>query len=444
MRTNKKRIIGLLLIGLPLCLAAQAPKDSVLRFSLAEAKAYALANSPVIKNAELDLTSAKRKIWETSAIGLPQLSGKYSYSYMIKIPTIYKQFAMAGSGGQAVDLNTLKATSTLDITASQLIFSGSYIVGLQTAKVYKGLSELGLTKSQRDLNESVTNSYLLVLVASENKDLIDSTYSNTLKNLNTVQRMYQQGMIEETDVDQLQLAANTLKNTADLLAWQVEITERLLKFQLGADLSSRLILTDSIKGYINSLDNNSLLVQDFVVENNVDFRLMDTQAKLMKLNLMLNKSAFLPDVAGFYQHDKNFNTKAISFTPPDLVGLSVSIPLFSSGMRLARVSQARILYEKTLNTKQQTSDGLKVSYEQSKSNYLASVNKYNVSKENLKLSEKIYNKSLLKYKEGVISSLELTQAQNQYLQSQTSYYSSILELTSSKAALEKILSKYNQ
>jgi outer membrane protein TolC len=152
----------------------------------------------------------------------------------------------------------------------------------------------------------------------------------------------------------------------------------------------------------------------------------------------------LPDVAAFYQHEKNFNTKALSFTPIDLVGLSINIPIFSSGQRLARVSQARISYEKALNTQQQVADGLKVNYEQTKSSYISSMDNYNVASENLHLSENIYKRSLIKYREGVISSIELTQTQNQYIQIQSNYYSAIINLASARIKLEKLLKSAKQ
>jgi outer membrane protein len=225
-----------------------------------------------------------------------------------------------------------------------------------------------------------------------------------------------------------------------LLNRQAIIAQRLLKFQLGCDLDAAIVLTDSISSLVNGSYNNNLLLQSFSVENNVEYKLMDTQSRLMKMNLNLNKTAFLPDIAGYYQHDKNFNSKAISFTPPDIFGLSISIPIFSSGQRLARISQAKYQYQKALYSKQIAADGLKLSYEETHSAYISAIDKYKTAKENLNLANKIYTRSLVKFSQGMISSIDLTQTQNQYIQSQTSYYGSILELTSAKAKLEKLLS----
>jgi outer membrane protein TolC len=251
--------------------------------------------------------------------------------------------------------------------------------------------------------------------------------------------MYGQGFVEETDVDQLQITVNNLKNTAEVINQQAGIAERLLKFQLGCSLDQPIRLTDSLSTLATNLADVGILLQNFNVSQQVDYQLLETQAKLMKLNLRLNQSAFLPEVAAFYQHDKNFNTKAITFTPPDLIGVQVNIPIFSSGMRLARVSQARISYEKALINQQQVAQSLQIGFEDAKAKYLAALNSYTTARDNFKLAEKVYNRSWIKYREGTISSIELTQAQNQYIQSQTNYFNALLELNNARTKIEKML-----
>jgi len=438
---RKKILILSLFLGISSVIFSQSVSDSVLILSLAEAKAYALANSPIIKSSALDVEAAKKKIWETTAIGLPQVSAKYSYSYIITLPEIYKQFAAMGSGGPGaqVNLDDLRTSSTLDVTVSQLLFSGSYLVGLQTSRVYRDLSELSLSKSKQDLAESVTNTYLLVLISRENQRLIDSIYRNTVSLLESMKSMYAQGFIEETDVDQLQITVNNLKSTLEVVNQQTGIAERLLKFQLGCPFDQTIRLTDSLPKLAVNMADPGILLQNFNAKQQVEYQLLETQTKLMKLNLKLNQSAFLPEVAAFYQHDKNFNTKAITFTPHDLVGVQVNIPIFSSGMRLARVSQARISYEKALINQQQAEQNLQIGFEDAKAKYLASLNSYTTAQDNFKLAEKVYNRSWIKYRQGTISSVELTQVQNQYIQSQTNYFNALLELNKARTKLEKML-----
>lgn len=458
----KKLIWTWLFYLVPITLAAQSDEDSILSLSLAEAKAYALENSPVVKNAALDVEAAKKKVWETTAIGLPQINASLSMSYMITAPTFYEQFIKPTLGDayskmspndrpadslafvneqyeKAID--DMRFSGTVDFTVSQLIFSGAYIVGLQTSKVYKSLSELAVSKSKQDIIESVANTYYLVLITKENKIITDSTLF-TMKQLKSdMEKMFQQGFIDETDLDQMNITVGNIQSLSDMLTRQVVLTENLFKYQIGADLTSKLILTENLPALvaINTVEVN--LLQGFIAEENVDYKLLDSQAKLMNLNVKLQKSAFLPDIAAFYQHEEVINNKSFTFTPPDLIGLKVSLPLFTSGSRLAKISQAKIGYQKAINTRDHAANGLKMDFENSRSTYLSSNDQFNIAQKNFELAKKIYKRTTIKYRSGMSSSLELTQAQNQYFQAQTAYYTALISYVNAKNKLEKILSK---
>jgi len=447
---------------------AQKTSDSIMSFSLQQALAYTLQNSPVIKNANLDLESAKKKIWETTAIGLPQVNSKLSYSYQLTIPSLETEFtsltslgtwmygadqALAGLTSNpnfghvpAPDPNQKVATEdqlrwglTYDITASEIIFNGAYLVGLQTAKIYKQLSEVSITKSQDDAAEQVSNAYYLVLIAQENKTILDTTYSNTEKIFNYITKMNGEGLAEETDVDQIQLTLSTIKNTCDMLTRQIEVAKNLLKFQMGIDINKNIELTDNLNSLLGSANFAELTLKNFKAENNSDYKLMDTQEKLNGLNVKLQKSAFLPDIVAFYTHEENFNKNSFSFTPPNLIGLSMNIPIFGSGMKFSRVNQAKIALEKAKNSKEEVMLGLQATYSNARASYITAFNTYLTKKQNVQLAEKIHNKNLVKYKEGIIGSLDLTMSQNQYLQAQAEYFTSIIDLTSAKSKLEKLL-----
>ncbi len=476
---GKKIMKRILVAGISLLLLSTSiwaqQTDSTLSFTLEQAQQYALQNSPVIKNANLDLESAKKKVWETTAMGLPQASAKYSYTYMLTVPEIVKSFSgsdfssignnigdiyqyigmLANGADGAVkhildsisnipqtpkkdNTDDVRWSSNIDFTVSQLIFSGAYIVGLQTSKVFKSLSEIGVTKSSNDLKESVSNAYFSILVMKENKEITDSSYMNVLKLYNDMQSMQKQGFIDETDVDQLSITVSNLKSASDMLARQVEIMENLLKFQIGLDLKRKIVLQDNIEGHLMKFEQN-IALKEFVVENYSDYQLLDAQAKMMNLNVKLQKSAFLPDIAAFYTYHKAMNTNALDFQAKDMVGISVSMPIFSSGQRLSKVSQARMGYQKAINTREQVATGLKIEFETTKSNYISAKEKYLTDKKNLEVSKRIYNRSIIKYKNGTISSTELTQVQNQYFTTQGTYYSSLLSLINAENKLNKLL-----
>lgn len=446
---------------------SNAQKDTTLKVNLKETQDYAIKNSPLTKNAQLDLELAKKKIWETTAMGLPQVSAKLNATYMLTVPASIKSFSGLSNLGtwmygadqalsqlapgqgfgyypnpgtpEVVNENDLKWGATLDITATQLIFSGSYIVGLQTAKTFKSLSEIALTKSEKDLKQSVSSAYYLVLVAEENKKVLDSTYFNTEKLKYKMEQMYAQGFIEETDVDQMKLTLSNLNDSRMMVARQVEIAYNLLKFQIGLDLSSKIELTDKIETFVDENNLQELTIKPFVSANTPEVQLLESQERLSQLNVKYNQSTYLPDIAAFYVHDKNFNTHSLSFTAPDMIGLSVNIPIFSSGMKHARVQQARIALDKTRISKEQVSQGLILDHEKSKSDLLSALDKYKTSKENMRISDKIQKRTIIKYKEGLSSSTDITQVSNQYLQSMSSYFTAMMELLNAKSKIEKLL-----
>jgi outer membrane protein len=414
-------------------------KTDTLKLSVSQAQQFALENNQSILNANLDIEAAKKKVWETTAIGLPQASAKLAFSYSPELSPIVQQFI-----GPNANLDDVKWGMTGTITVSQLIFSGSYLVGLQSAQVYKSLSSLNQVKSKQDVLESVTNSYINVLIARENKLILDSTYSVLSKTFSDMKAMNKQGFIEETDLDQMQITVSTVKSSLDLITRMVDISEQLLKIQLGIDLDSPVLLTDSLAPIIDAVTIEQLVATDFIVENSVSYKMLDAQVKASQLLLKLKKSEFLPDIAGYYQYQKEFNDKAFSFTPPHIIGVQMNIPIFGSGSKLAKVSQAKVDLLKAQNTRTQMSNNLKLDYYSSKSSLMNAHDKYESETVNLKLAKRIYDKALIKYTNGVISGTDLNQIQNQYLTAQSNYYKALQDLIASKSKLEKVLTNSNE
>ena len=450
------RKICLVVVWLSICclsLFAKGEKEGKVSFSLEEAKEYALKNSYILKNSNADVLAAKKKVWETTAQGLPQVDASGSYTYMLKIPSALEQFANLGSligndeegegseNGSTINTDDIRYTATMDIKVTQLIFSGPYLVGLQASKTYRNISELMKTKNTHDVLESVTNSYVLVLVAEENKKILQTTLKNLKLTLQEVKAMYKEGFVEDTEVDQLRLSVQNVENSLSMLIRQEEIAERLLKFQIGMDITSPMDLTDNLDDLIDGMKIASMMDRQFDVTSNINYKLIDNQEKIAKLNLKLKRTEYLPTLAAFYNHQENFNDKAFNMNPSDLVGVSVTMPIFSSGMRKSKVNQAKIEYQKAKIDKQKATQGLILEYQQAKTEYLTSWDKYKNDKGSMELGKRIYDKTLIKYKEGVSSSLDLTQTQNQYLEAQGSYFNSVMELFKSSNKLEKVLRK---
>jgi len=467
---SNKDLIIFSLFFLVFSLKFNYAQDTIVqKFSLKEAQAYASKNNYTIKNAIKDINIARGKIRETTAIGLPQVSGSVSYNNMLDIPTMMlPDFLTPSIIGTNVRYGVLPSSyldsisygaaipvqfgtqhnASFSASISQLVFNGEYIVGLQAAKIFLELSQKSLTKSEMDIKEMVAQSYFLVLVAEENKKILKINYENLKKTLSETKEMYNEGFVEETDVDQLQLTTTNLKNILASVERQTKVAYRLLKFQMGLDLSQKIELTENLEDILNQANIQLLFVQEFDINGHIDYQLLKTQEGLSILNLKRQKSAYLPSMAAFFSYQKSALRREFDFFesgkdwyPTTILGFQLEVPIFSSGMKHFKVRQATEELDKIRNTKLQVEQGLLLEVEQARNDFSTAQEKYFNEKENMELSKKIYDKTLLKYQEGVSSSYELTQTQSQYVNTQSNYFNSIFEFLNARSKLEKILTK---
>ena len=431
-----------------------AQKDTVTVISLDDAQTYALENNTSILNAKLDVLASKKKVWETTAIGLPQVSAKAAYQNTFTVPTmnfpvtylkptpneLYPgvfNYELAYLDNE-VELG-VRENITADLTVSQLIFNGSYIVGLQASKTYKMLSEQMLVKSEKDVKELVANSYYLCLISEENLKNLDESLDNQISIQEEINSMYKVGFVEETDANQIELVVNNLTIARTSLERQTEIAYQLLKFQIGLPLDQEIELSNKLDDFIELLNSDDTENPGFDINKNIDYQLVNTQERLSYLNMKNIKAGFLPSLNAFYNHQEKLHEPNFNFSMPDMVGVNLAVPIFSSGQRLAQVSQAKIELEKTRNSRLQLEQSLQISYMQNLSNFQNAKDKFQHEKKNLKLAKSINDKTIIKYKEGVVSSMDLTQAQNQYLTAQSNYYKALFELLSSKNKLDRLI-----
>jgi outer membrane protein len=427
----------------------------VLKLSISEAQAYALQNNRTIQSAKIDVSSADKKVWETIASGLPQLSLAANYQHQFLIPelsfgpyldvnslptgTLTKDdFLNAYKASPAVPLG-VKNNTTFDFTLSQLIFSGEYIIGLQATRVFKEISEKNLVKAEAQTKESVAGTYSLVLVLGENVRVLNQSLKSIEQTYNDLSRMNQQGFNEETDVDQVKISMSNIKTLLNSLESQKEISLKLLKFQLGVDFTQLVVLTDSLPGIIKEGNMQYLSSPIFDLEKSVDYQMISNMEKVSALNLKREQSKYLPAVSAFYRRHEQTNQPSFNFAVKDVVGVSLSLPIFTSGQRNSKVSQARFDLEKSQLNKDNAGQGLIMEFETALSNYQTAFSNFTTNQESMTLSKKVYDKTVIKYHEGVASSFELTQNQNQFLTAESNYYNSVLSLLNAKAKLDRIL-----
>jgi outer membrane protein TolC len=459
----------LLLAIMVLCGAMTAIAQEPVKLSLQEALALASKNNTNILNSDLDLKIAQKKVWETIATGLPQISGKGTYQHIFKVPTMsfggstvlsntevpWNDATQSGtmssltlSTGEKIYLNSeagvpielaLKNSTTFDVTLSQLIFSGSYIVGLRATQVYYGLTKQNAEKTRLDVIETVTNTYTMIQLAEESKKILSQNLENINKTLYEISEMNKQGFLEKTDVDQLEVTANTIRNAMNQIDSNLNMAYRLLKIQLGMEDAEKIELTDSLESG-ESLTKSSLelITETFNLGQNIDYQLIQTSEKAAKLELDLAKSNYLPTIAGFYNHTEKLKAPAFDFAPKDLIGINLSLPIFSSGQRMSVVAQKRMALEKAKNTRMLVSSSLAMQASQYQNELKLKLEKYQNQKKSAELSNDIYQRTLEKYKQGMASSMDLMTSQNQYLSNLTDYYQSIYDVIGAKSKLEKM------
>ncbi|MGE0561258.1 MAG: TolC family protein [Flavobacteriales bacterium] len=432
-----------------LLFSATAQNEGV--FTLKQAQEYALKNNYQRVSAEKDVLIAKKKVMETTGIGLPQVTAEAQFQNFLDLPVSLVPASAFNPLAPKDEFAELKFgtdyNTTAKLTATQLLFDGSYIVGLQASRTYKSLTEKSLEKTELMVREDVAQAYYLGLVADVNLKILEEIVTSTSKLYEETQRIYQEGFVEEQSVDQLRLTLNNINNSLTEAKRQKEIALNLLKFQMGMELLTNISLADNIDVLLTAVDPSDALAKEFKAENHIENQIIKVNEDLMKLNLRKEKYAFAPQVAAFFNHQQqNMSNKFEVFSggkwyPSTLWGLSIKLPIISGGMRLAKVGQARLDYEKAMNTSKQVEQSLLLKVQQAKSNYTSSYSIYLNQKDGLQIAEKINNNSMKKYTEGVISSMELMQSQTQYLETEAKYIKSLLDLLNASSQLNIALGK---
>jgi outer membrane protein len=405
-----------------------------LSLSLEEARKHAIEYNKTVKNADLAIDESRKKINEVLSAGLPQADVAIDYSNFLGAEMEFS--FQEGLPPQKIPFNP---TSNLNLTVSQLIFNGGYIVGLQSARLYKELTETSYLKTEQDIKEQVTKSYYNALVSEMTIGILLKNLDNTKEIFEKTKTMVSVGMAEKLDVDQFEVQLASLENALKSAGRQKELSYNLLRFQLGIAVDTPVELTDSLNGLLQEFRFGLLTENDFSLQDNIDYRLMLTQEKLSEKQVSLNKMNYLPTLTGFYRYTNKILKPRFDLSPQNVVGLNLSIPILSSGMRNAQLSQARIQYETTLNNKELLTDQLLLQVKQSRFNLATAMEQYENRKRNVDVAYSIYENYRLKFEQGVVSSLDLTISNNNYLQAESDYLMAIISLFDAQLTLQKLM-----
>ena len=431
-------------------------------FSLKEAQEFAVQNNKNLMNTQKDIEIADEQYKIARGAGLPQVNAKvdymtyFNYEFALDFgggestqPEINQALLDAGdfevlsfinqafgsSGSSTIKMND---QSSANLQISQLIFSAQYWVGLKMAKLAKEIAEKNVLATELGVKETVSNLYFGIVATHEYLRIIDNMLQNNKEVLKRTSDMYEKGLAEEVEVDQFRMIIFQLENSKKSMERSIEYTMNTFRFVLGIDSKNEIILTENFNILLQGVLSENSLEKEFDILNNPTYQILESQEKIGEKNISMNKWAYAPTLAGYYSYTEKILTTAFDLSPKSAAGFTLSIPIVSGGTRIAELNKAKIELDKINRNKLLLEEQLNLQNNQLKYELRNALDNYQMQKENTNISKRVYENINNKYKQGLVSSLDLTLANNNYLQAENNYITAILNLLQAKLNMDKL------
>ena len=428
-----------LVVLLATCYGGVRAQDTTLTLSVKDAERYAIEHNQTLQNATLDVRKAEAVRWQTLGTMLPQVKAGFDYSNFCG----YEMEMRMGAAGISIPMNPY---GTLSVTAS-VALTGSQIVGTQLGTLSKQMADITLRQTEQSTVKNVRSVYLSILVMEKTVALLDSSLRNIQTLEQTTQNAVKAGASEQVAADQISIQVNSMRNNINSSKRTLEVLYNSLILQLGADVNTRLVLTGNLDEILDINNIKGLLSENFDINNNYNYQLLEMSEKLQKKQLLMAWMNYLPTFSFYYQYSgKTYFGKdeGMNMTPPNMIGASLSVPIFSSGVNAAKVREAKINLQETRNTVENGRNGLMVQERQLRYNLVSAYENYQNQNDNIDVSQRVFNNILNKYKVGMSSSLDVTNASNNLITAQSNYIQAIMELVNAKIELEDLLNIDNK
>ena len=418
--------------------------------SLEEAISFGLINNRSIINADREIQKANKEKWKTIATGLPQISSEVNYQNFLEMPvSLVPAEFFGGNLGEFRELTFGTEQNMIGtLKMEQLIFDGSYLVGLQAAKVYLAISENLFVKTNLEVKKLITNLYSNVLLARYNIRFLEKNKASLENNFEEIHQLFRNGFEEEESVEQIQLSLAQTNNGLKYAQNLVKIQQDMLKFVIGYPMETQLKLTDELDDIFNENLYFESTADPDNIENNIDIIIASNNVKTESLKLKLEKSKALPKLNAFVNQTYTGNSNEFTFTDRDqkwfrssLVGLNVKIPIFSSLGRSANTQKAKISLDQAKTQLEETQSKIRIDANAALNEYQLAIDNYYTEKENLRLAERIEKKNQIKFFEGMIQSFELRMVQLQLYSAQSNFVNAIQKVITNKIELETLLNQ---
>ena len=464
----KSSFIKLSLIFVTLLLASTIQAQESYSFSLAEAQDYAVKNGYVSRVQAMEVEKSDHAVAEVIGQGFPQISATGDFSHYLDIPVqVIPDFISPVIAQNLVQYGVIDESQipqgeeqfvpaqfgttfsvAANVRAEQLIFNGSYFVGLQASKAVKQLSQDVYNKSEREVRQMVAEAYHTCLVSEQNLQLLEKSLETLNKTYKESQAQYDAGFIEELDVDQLRLNVLNLENQVENVRLYNDISRKMLKFQLGIPVSANIELTENLEALVLNASRNDLANRQAQLETHPDYLLAMDNRRIAELELKNEKVQYYPQLNAFfsygqaaYRNDFNFFQDGDWF-PTTVYGLNLRVPIFKGMSQHHRVAQGKIALSQREIESTQAKEQLELAVFQARANFENALRTFSNQTENVQLARRIRERTLIKYTEGVSGSTELNVAETQLLEAENAFANAQLDLLNSKIALDNALNNF--
>ncbi len=428
----------LLLICAPFLPAQQLDLDGAIQL--------AKTNNRTLQNSSKDIQIAKQKRWETIAIGLPQVSLSAGYMNALKqATTVVPAESFGGQPGEFAELlfgTTQSANAGLRL--EQLIFDGSYLVGLQASEVYLRISEQAYTKTEQVITQATVDAYINTLLAKAQITVLEQNLEAAQQNLNEIKVIYENGLTEEENVQQLQLIVSSLLTSLTYTKQMAALAKNVLRYVMGMELDTPLTLSSTLEGL--ALQYQSENSDMLTLNNNIDFQMAQNDIRTKELLLKLERFKSLPRISAFISGGYDGYNQEFLFTQPEQnwfgrasFGLNLSLPIFDSFQSQAKRQQAKLALEQSKNEAANVAQELLLDESRLRNEVQFNLENLQTTANNLALANSIEQKNQIKFKEGLVSGFTLRQAQTQLYEAQNNYLTAMQQLVVSKTSLSLLL-----
>ena len=404
-----------------------------LTVDLEGAQRHALEHNKGVLGAGLEMSKASFALREAIANGLPQVNASADYTNAMNA-----SISIEFSPDMPATEIPIPPTSNLYVNVGQLLFSGQYIVGIQLARLGETLSGLQYQKTKLDVISQTTDAYHLVLISEELLRMMKQNEQNLRSLYEKMEAMTVAGMIEQTELDQLSVQVNTMENAVRSSERQLELAKNMLRLVMGLDPQTDIVLTDSLSHLLDMAQLEGTLMQEFDLSGNLDYQIMQQQVEMSKKMVDMTRANALPTLSGFYQYTYKILKPAFDMTPAHVIGLQLNIPIFSSGVRMAQIRQSSIEHQQARLTGEFVADQLQIQENQLRFNYINALEAYRNQEKNVEVARKVYRNLTLKYEQGMISGLDMVNADNNYVRAETDFISSMLQVLNARVQLQKL------